>query len=420
MSLKNWKTNPSPPFPRQEFTYPDYQGGSIVNLPDTVCGWFDLPPLGTGRLRDDLAPSPEEGIQNIILIIVDALSYEHFCRWTETTASEYWGPLLNRGELHPITSIAPSTTCAAITSLWTGQPAVRHGISGYEMWLKEYQLSANMIRHSPAVFSGSSPSLEGAGFEPETFLPLPTLGTHLRDQAVAPHVFQHRSIINSGLSRTFLRDVDRHGIHTSSEMMISIRELIEAEPEQRHYLVGYWGNIDTLFHLFGTEGPRPEAEFLDFSRHVKEYLIDALDPASSGSSLLVITADHGQITTPHRDHYNLADHPALADMLHMLPTGENRLAYLYVRPGCLTAVREYIQDQWPDQFLVMESREATEKGLFGPPPPHPDWGDRTGDLIMIARGKAYLWWPRVKNPLLGRHGGLSPAEMTVPLFTLRI
>jgi hypothetical protein len=40
--------------------------------------------------------------------------------------------------------------------------------------------------------------------------------------------------------------------------------------------------------------------------------------------------------------------------------------------------------------------------------------DRLGDWILIAQDDAYLWWSDRENPLLGRHGGLSSAEMLVP------
>jgi len=49
-----------------------------------------------------------------------------------------WKRLEQQGLLAPLTSIVPSTTAAALTSLWTGRSAAEHGIAGYELWLKEY------------------------------------------------------------------------------------------------------------------------------------------------------------------------------------------------------------------------------------------------------------------------------------------
>jgi hypothetical protein len=40
--------------------------------------------------------------------------------------------------------------------------------------------------------------------------------------------------------------------------------------------------------------------------------------------------------------------------------------------------------------------------------------------VVFPRGNAYWWFPERDNPLLGRHGGLSQAEMLVPLLMLTL
>jgi hypothetical protein len=130
----------------------------------------------------------------------------------------------------------------------------------------------------------------------------------------------------------------------------------------------------------------------------------------------MLVADHGQITTRPDPHYDLANHPGLARRLHILPTGENRLMYLFIKPGQSEAVREYIERTWPNQFALVDPAFAVSAGLFGPGEPHPRLLDRLGDLLVVARGEAYLWWSDKKNHLIGRHGGLSEDEMTVPFL----
>ena len=103
----------------------------------------------------------------------------------------------------------------------------------------------------------------------------------------------------------------------------------------------------------------------------------------------------------------------------MLPTGENRLAFLYIKPGQVEAVREYIERTWPNQFTLLNSAYAIEKGLFGPGEKHPRLLDRTGDLVALARGQAFWWWGAQPNPIYGRHGGLSSEEMLVPFLAAR-
>lgn len=132
---------------------------------------------------------------------------------------------------------------------------------------------------------------------------------------------------------------------------------------------------------------------------------------------MIFTADHGQITTDKdNSDYNLTSHPAFIDMLHLLPTGENRLAYLHIKPGKIEDEKTNIQTAWSDQFILIKPEVVVKAGLFGPGEPHPGIYNRLGDLIIAAKGNAYWWWAAKENPLIGRHGGLSEEEMLVPFL----
>jgi hypothetical protein len=103
-------------------------------------------------------------------------------------------------------------------------------------------------------------------------------------------------------------------------------------------------------------------------------------------------------------------------MLHLLPTGENRLAYLHVKPGEIENVKDYIHATWPEEFAIFDTENALKTELFGSGVVHPAVHDRLGDLIVAAKGDAYWWWASKPNPLIGRHGGFSPQEMLVPFL----
>jgi hypothetical protein len=126
------------------------------------------------------------------------------------------------------------------------------------------------------------------------------------------------------------------------------------------------------------------------------------------------------IATQKSSRYDLRNHPALIQNLHILPTGEHRLAYLFLKPGKEDLVRSYFNDTWSGQFTFIDPSEAVTKGLFGPGKPHRHLSDRLGDLIVAARDDAYLWWADKENLLIGRHGGLSEEEMIVPLLSVML
>ena len=84
----------------------------------------------------------------------------------------------------------------------------------------------NMILHAPMKFRGEVGSLSKAGFKPQEFLPIPTLGPHLRQNGVTPYAFQHRSIAYSGLSQMFQREVDIYPFSTPADLWVSLRQLV--------------------------------------------------------------------------------------------------------------------------------------------------------------------------------------------------
>jgi hypothetical protein len=408
-----------------DFILPDYTGGSILNIPSTICRLLGAPELGAPPLREDiLAPlenfnSETSGFRRVILVLMDALALHRLVRWMGDGTAPVWKSLSKEGILAPLTSIVPSTTSAALTSLWTGRSTTEHGIAGYELWLKEYGVVANMITHAPITFENDVGSLARAGFKPETFLTEPTLGTHLANHGVKSYALQHHSIARSGLSQMFFMDVDVQPFFTPSDLWINLRHLVEGKPDERQFIWIYWGEVDHFSHFYGPDDERSAAEFSAFSNAFEHFFLRRLPNEAYEDTLLILTADHGQITTSVNPDNELRNHPGLIHNLHILPTGENRLIYLYIRPGQREAVREYMDLVWPNQFHFIDPAVAVEAGLFGPGEMHPHLLDRLGDLIAITRNDSYLWWASKDNFLIGRHGGLSDDEMLVPFLAVR-
>jgi hypothetical protein len=400
--------------------HPHYNGLSILNLPPSICRWLGVTPLGEETLIPELFTPLGEEYRHIVVVLMDALSFLRFRRWIEAEGLQVWNRLAREGLLAPLTSIAPSTTAAALTSLWTGRSAAVHGIVGYEMWLKEYGIVINSILHAPISYQGDAGSLRRTGFNPQEFLGLTPLGAHLARQGVGSFAFQHHSIAPSGLSQMLFPDAHIYSFNTPADLWVNLRQAFENHAQGRNYFWVYWGEIDRFSHLYGPDDERAFEEFASFSTACERLFLERLNPAARQDSLLILLADHGQIPTQPDPYYDLRNHPSLARRLHILPTGENRLMSLFIRPGQVEAVREYIQRTWPNQFITLDPAYAVSAGLFGPGEPNLRLGDRLGDLLVVAKGSAYLWWGSKEDHLYGRHGGLSPEEMLVPFLAVRL
>ena len=333
----------------ERIIYPAYKGYSILNIPASLCHFLDVPEIGnnvsTGPLSAETLSSLESGYQHVILVLMDALAFHRLERWMQDGTAPVWAELARNGLLHPLTSIVPSTTAAGLTSLWTGRPTCTHGITGYEMWLKEYGVVANAILHTPMAFQNDVDGLERAGFKAEEFLSLPTLGSHLASQGISSYVLMHRSLAHSGLSRMLFKDTDLQAFFSAADLWINLRYLLDSKSNEKLYAWVYWSEVDHFGHIYGPDDERTAAEFSNFSLALERLFLSHLSPSARRKTLLILTADHGQITTSANPHYDLRNHPNLLRRLHINPTGENRLAYLYVRPGQYEAVREYIAGQ---------------------------------------------------------------------------
>jgi hypothetical protein len=413
--LSKIKENKIPNLDLGDDLYPAYDGLSLLNFPASLCSWLEAPTLPYCPLQIPELNSIMEGIEQIIVVLIDALSFSRFMQWTSNRTSD---SSFEAGSIFPLTSVVPSTTSTVLTTIWTGRSPAEHGILGYELFLREYGLVANMITHSPAALAKSPGLLYQAGFNPEEALPIPNLGPHLLEAGIETFALLSKNIMNSGLSRMHYTDVDVYGFTTVSDLWHIAKQLANLPLNARRLIWVYYGSIDTLSHSYGPDSDQVRTEYQSFMNSMRDIFVEGISDDTRGRSALLLLSDHGQIATTQNPHFELSSHPSFTNRLHMLPTGENRFSFLHMRPGQREAVLEYIKRTWPRSFYHLNSHHALEVGLFGPGEPAKESHHRLGDQIIISKGENYLWWASKPNKLLGRHGGLSFDEMVVPLFAL--
>ena len=405
---------------RDAFVMPYYDGLCLSNVVPTVAAILGAEIAGWTPLDRRLWADLSTGVRRVVLLVLDAVGYLQLQRWMNEEPDTLFAHLGRRHRLVPVTSVFPSTTTAALSSLWTGQPPARHGLMGYQLFLQPWDVVANMISLSP-VHSKRSAVLMDWGLQPETVLAVPSVGQVLAPHGITSRTLLHRSILESGLSKMHFRGVDDLiGYALSSDLWVNLREQLQRHRNERLFLTAYWGGVDTVLHIYGPESAQWAAEMRSLAYSIEREFLRPLSAEDRAGTLLLITADHGQIRVPVSQSINLRDHPKLAQNLIMRPCGDPRAAYLYVRANHLHDVRAYIEGELGDAFVVLSAEEALAGGLFGGGPPAPPAAARIGDLILLAR-EQYMLYDKDKEPkLAGRHGGLHPEEMLVPLFLARL
>ncbi len=409
------------PLPGADLVYPDYNGHGLVNIPSSICRWFGVPQIGAMPLANDYAKMAGR-FDRVVVLVMDGLGWLSLQDYLRSFPREFnfWIELLEKDQLHPLTSISPSTTAAALTTLNTGKTPVEHGNLAYELWLKEYGVVANMILHAPMTFHGEAGSLKRASFKPEDFLPCITLDTHLISHGIRVQALHPYPIAQSSLTAMLFPEGRHHGYHSLGDLFYRIHDFMESKADTPAYLFAYWSEVDELSHLYSPADIRVRQALQDFTRYLSDLVNGFINKRGGPRTLLLITADHGQISTPHREEYDIKSKYDLVDCLTILPTGENRLPFLHVVPGQEERIRKLVELYWPGEFSLLKANDVLAHGLFGSGEVYKKTRSRLGDLVVFPRGSSYWWWANKETRLLGRHGGLSREEMIVPLGLVEV
>jgi predicted AlkP superfamily pyrophosphatase or phosphodiesterase len=177
--------------------------------------------------------------------------------------------------------------------------------------------------------------------------------------------------------------------------------------------------LDKLAHDYGPTTEQADAEFRSIDRLLADEFLAFLPPEDREGTLLLITADHGQIHIPTDHIVTAREHPELSRHLTVPVVGESRAAFLYPRPGRAGAIRRYLSEAFPGWFVTLESAKALEAGLLGQPI-YDESRARLGELLILPTGQHALQHSKPPFSLIGRHGGLTQEEMLVPLLGARL
>ena len=404
----------------EDWVLPHYNGLSIANIPATIAALLgaDLPGA-LPALPEEIWAEWLPGLRRVVLVIIDALGYRMLQRMLVSGEGNVFSELAKAGRLIPITSVFPSTTDAALVSLSTGCPPAEHGWLAYTMYLRELGVAANAILLCP-VWNRKTDELLEWGLDPSTLIPVPRLAERLASAGVDTGAVFYAGFQDTGFSAMLYKGVAKRWGHLhSSDLWVQLRHLLAEARGSRAFITAYWSGLDTLAHAYGPETDHCEAEFQAMSHLLYRQFLSSLSEEDREGTLLLITADHGQIHIPPEQILNADQDPELNRHLMVPITGESRAAFVHPRPGRSQAVRDRLEASRPNWFAVRDSVEVLESGLLGRPIADESYA-RAGELIVLPRGTRALQQTQPSVPLVGRHGGLTPEEMLVPLIGARL
>ena len=424
-TLRNYKpADSSEGYPALPDTviWPRYEGRSVGNLAQTAARMLGGALGGGLPALDPQLPLPcLEGVRRVIFLVMDAMGWLQLQRVMAEDNDLVFHRLADQGTLIPITTTFLSTTNSVLSSIWTARPPVTHGLLAFEMYLREWLMAVEAISFSSthAKFEGV---LESWGFDPLTFLPVPSIAQILAPQGITSRIVIHQRFTRTPLSRMHFRGVEEIVGHSyASDFWVSLHQILGNHLDERLLLGGYWPAVDTLAHRFGPNDARGVAEVRSIGLLMQALFLDQLSAEEREGTLLLMTADHGQIASHPKDAILIKDHPELLSLLRHRPVGESRVPFFHVRTGMVDDAWSYLNETMSSQFVFMTRDQLLESRLLGPGPVYDEVPHRLGDIVGIAKGSAFIAVDDEDAArLAGRHGGLTPEEMLVPLLAVRL
>lgn len=386
----------------RESVVPDYGAGGLFGLIRAIGEFLDG---DAWRVPGGEGDSGDQGRAPVLVfILIDGLGDDFLRRVGE-------GGSLLEHRAGRLTSVFPSTTASAVTSVLTGLAPAAHGLTG---WFVNDRRFGGVIAPLPMT--------RRAGGRVRGLFALPRLFPYRS-------IFQHRRRPCAFVLPQYLAFSPfscRHGRGARIVPFRGLGAMMDAVACQANalraagggYVHAYYPVFDALSHSYGCRSPQVTGEFGRIDDAFRS-LLARLD----GSGVeVVVSADHGFIDAPESRLVRLERHPEAQAMLAGPLFGERRAAFCDLKRGAEADFAAFVREELTGKAVLAPSDELIRGGLFGPGPAHRRLRERVGSHALLMEPG---WTIRDRLPgerhhkMVGVHGGLSPLEMWVPLIHAR-
>lgn len=375
---------------------PDYGGACLSTLvPALLSGGAGTHATGaTGDAMPKWIPSAARHARQIVLLVVDGLG------WQQLRSRQAIAPALSGAEGidRAATSVAPTTTACALTSITTGRVPAEHGLMGYRLAAGSDEI-LNVLRWTVGISRTHDARRSMPAENCQPYPPFPGASRPVP-------VVSRSEFASTGFTIAHLGGATIHGYRVLSTLVVETSRLLAAgEP----FIYAYYDGIDKVAHEHGL-GEHYDAELRTVDRLVSD-LADVLPPGAA----LVVTADHGQIDVGPNEEVLGRD--IMAGVRFM--SGEGRFRWLHARPGAAGDLVSAAVERYGDSTWVLSRDQLVDEGWFGGPL-RDGVAERLGDVALIPSDPIAFLDPADtgETRLVSRHGSLTADEMLVPLVTL--
>jgi len=407
---------------KENIIYPDYNN-SIINFISTILFSLGIKPDHNTLRQVNLNDLKSK--RNIVLILFDGLGYNFLKKYSVKNPNN----ILNKHLLDKITSVFPSTTTAAITSLLTEKTPIEHGAIGWNLFFKEYGRFINILPWQDGI---TNEDLNTKYYNLSTVFDSENIFFRIKKETnntVETFYLSPSEIADSHYAKKMTSPAKILPYKDETAMFKQIEKLIIKKKEKnndikenkRKFIYAYSLYPDKYSHSKGIEN----IDTRELMSTIEKQLKNLIKNLAGTDTTIFITSDHGMIDISETININEEDEKLYDSLL--LPTfPEGRFLSFHLKNKNQVSI-DYIKERYGKDFLIYSKEEFLKNELLGTGEKHKKIDDFLGDIVLIAKSDKIistnlLQQGEEKNlfDFKAAHSGLTEEEMLVPLIQINV
>ena len=321
--------------------------------------------------------------ENIVLILFDGMGSKILDKVLDNDS------FLIQNKYKDITSVFPTTTTAATTSVLTGLDPVEHGWLGWNMYIKP-------IDKTITLFLNVEKGKEEVCKE---FL-------KVKSNLYSKNIIDEINITEKA-SALKLLPFGENKYNNIDEMFEKIENMVLKTGKK--FIYAYCDEPDGIMHDLGPDSDEARNFIIKINSKV-EKMCKKLE-----NTIVFVIADHGQIKA---NPVFLKDYPDIYNMLERTTSLEDRAISFKIKDEYKDKFAVLFNQKFGQDFKLCDKEEVIKNNLFGYGSANIFFEDAIGDFVAFASESNMALLANDSTLLCGMHGGNSDEEVYIPLIII--
>ncbi len=356
-------------------------GNTIVNFSNSILKHFNCK---THHKTIEAVDRALEGHKKVVVMLFDGMG--SYLQETHLKEKGY----IRSHFLKSMEATYPPTTVASTNGLLSGLYPIENGWLSWSNYFPDYDKSIEMFKNTNYHKRGEKiiPSNYNVS---RVYYPYESIFEQIKKKNPDTIV----ATVND-------RQIDKDGYKNFSEASKQLDKILSQDKSSFTYF--YYTNPDEYIHQYGVHHPMVAGMIHKIEKFVKKITKKYPD------TLFFVIADHGLIDV----EYEIMSEKEDICRLQTRPfTYEGRTSGFYVKKENQKEFISLFNKYYGDNFILMTTKEAKAKGIFGFGKDHPNLKNTWPDFISVAVGNKIFSYEERKHLLKGHHAGYTRDEMSI-------